>query len=95
MVAEIMRESREKGTIISGLTEVMEHYKKLPPIEQAQYPDFWLASLNTQISHYSNQDSLSGEGRKSLLELMAPVGLRDSLESALLRRDEVSKEQNG
>ncbi|MDR5875485.1 hypothetical protein [Vreelandella gomseomensis] len=92
IVAEIMRESKEKGTIIGGLTKVLEHYENLPPIEQAQYPDFWLASLNSQIAHYGNQDSLSGEGRKSLLELMEPAGLRDNLEGFL---QQVNEEQQG
>lgn len=92
VVAEIMREWKEKGTIIGGLTKVLEHYENLPPIEQAQYPDFWLASLHTQIAHYSNQDSLSGEGRNSLLELMEPAGLKDNLEGFLQRISEEQQE---
>ncbi|MBT2771183.1 hypothetical protein J7J47_02920 [Halomonas sp. ISL-60] len=87
VVAEIMRESREKGTIIGGLTKVLEHYENLPPIEQAQYPDFWLASLSAQITHYSGKAPLSGGSHTSLLELMEPVGLKDNLESFLFSKE--------
>lgn len=89
---KIMREWKEKGTIIGGLTKVLEHYKNLPPIEQAQYPDFWLASLSAQITHYSGQESLSGESHTSLLELMEPVGLKDNLEGFL---QQVNEDQQG
>lgn len=92
VVAEIMREWKEKGTIINGLIKVQEHYEALPPIEQAQYPDFWLASLSAQITHYSGQESLSGESHTSLLELMEPVGLKDNLEGFLQRISEEQQE---
>ncbi|MDQ7735409.1 hypothetical protein QT231_22130 [Halomonas sp. SpR1] len=84
---KIIREWKEKGTITNSLTEVLEHYENLPPIEQAQYPDFWLASLNAQITHYSDQEPLSGESYTSLLELMEPVGLKDNLESFLFSKE--------
>jgi hypothetical protein len=67
VVAQGMEESNSTGKSTAFFTEVLAHYKTLPRIEQAQYPEGYAADLQSKIAQ--GADSPGRRPSKDLLSL--------------------------
>ncbi|WP_231716825.1 hypothetical protein [Burkholderia ubonensis] len=78
VIAEGNLEYQRTGKQNDFFAEVLKHYKGLPAIEQAQYPDDYASKLQYWISldfnFHTNQAEGSGTSYKSLVETLLAQG---------------------
>lgn len=72
VVAKAMDEYNRTGKLTEFFTEVLEHYKGLPAIEQAQYPEDYASKLQDMIdldfNYKTHQAEGTGSSPESLIE---------------------------
>ena len=77
-VAKAMDEYNRTGKLTNFFSEVLEHYKSLPAIEQAQYPEDYSADLQQKIDLDFNYMTHRAEGKgssaTSLIEQLVSAG---------------------
>ena len=77
-VAKAMDEYNRTGKLTNFFSEVLEHYKSLPAIEQAQYPEDYAADLQQKIDLDFNYMTHRAEGKgssaTSLIEQLVSAG---------------------
>ncbi|WP_431822823.1 hypothetical protein [Burkholderia sp. F1] len=78
VIAEGNLEYQRTGKQNDFFAEVLKHYKGLPAIEQAQYPDDYASKLQYWISldfnFHTNQAEGSGTSYKSVVEMLLEQG---------------------
>lgn len=77
VVAKAMDEYNRTGKLTNFFTEVLAHYKGLPAIEQAQYPEDYAADLQQKIDLDFNYMTHRAEGKGS-----SPASLIEQLAAA-------------
>lgn len=73
VVANSIAEYRETGKLTKFFTEALEHYKGLPAIEQAQYPNSYEAKLQGWIALDFNYKTHTAEGTGSAQDVIDKV----------------------
>ncbi|MCJ8175154.1 hypothetical protein MRS45_03505 [Pseudomonas viridiflava] len=73
VVANSIAEYRETGKLTKFFTAALEHYKDLPAIEQAQYPNSYEAKLQGWIALDFNYKTHTAEGTGSAQDVMDKV----------------------
>ncbi|SHN29889.1 hypothetical protein SAMN05216593_12541 [Pseudomonas asturiensis] len=73
VVASAMAEYNGTGKLTKFFTEALEHYKDLPAIEQAQYPNSYEAKLQGWIALDFNYKTHTAEGTGSAQDVMDKV----------------------
>lgn len=73
VVANSMAEYNNTGKLTKFFTAALDHYKDLPLIEQAQYPDSYEAKLQGWIALDFNYKTHSVEGKGSAEDVMDKV----------------------
>lgn len=73
VVASAMAEYNGTGKLTKFFTAALEHYKNLPVIEQAQYPDSYEAKLQDWIALDFNYKTHTAEGTGSAQDVMHKV----------------------
>jgi hypothetical protein len=73
VVASSIAEYNETGKLTKFFTAALEHYKELPVIEQAQYPDSYEAKLQGWIALDFNYKTHTAEGKGSAQDVMDKV----------------------
>lgn len=72
--AQAMDEYNRTGKLTNFFSSVLDHFKGLPAIEQAQYPKDYASNLEAKISrdfnYRTNQAEGKGEDPKSLIEML-------------------------
>ncbi|WP_273825939.1 hypothetical protein [Pseudomonas asplenii] len=77
-VASAMAEYNETGKLTKFFTSALEHYKELPAIEQAQYPNSYEAKLQAWIALDFNYKTHTVEGQGSPQAILDKVLALDS-----------------
>ena len=74
VAAQAMDEYNRTGKLTNFFSSVLDHFKGLPAIEQAQYPKDYASDLETKISrdfnYRTNQAEGKGENPMSLIEML-------------------------
>lgn len=73
VAASAMAEYNGTGKLTKSFTAALEHYKDLPAIEQAQYPDSYEAKLQGWIALDFNYKTHTAEGTGSAQEVIDKV----------------------
>ncbi|MEE4635392.1 hypothetical protein V2L05_14555 [Pseudomonas alliivorans] len=73
VVANSIAEYNETGKLTKFFTAALEHYKDLPAIEQAQYPDSYETKLQGWIALDFNYKTHTAEGTGSAQDVMDKV----------------------
>lgn len=73
-IAQAMNEYNSTGKLTNFFSSVLEHFKELPAIEQAQYPKDYASDLESKISRDFNYRTHQAEGKSedpvSLIEML-------------------------
>ncbi|WP_051070733.1 hypothetical protein [Pseudomonas asplenii] len=78
VVASAVAEYNETGKLTKFFTAALEHYKELPAIEQAQYPNSYEAKLQAWIALDFNYKTHTVEGQGSAQAILDKVLALDS-----------------
>ena len=74
VAAQAMAEYNSTGKLTNFFTSVLDHFKELPAIEQAQYPKDYASDLESKISRDFNYRTHQAEGKgedpMSLIEML-------------------------
>ncbi len=74
VAAKAMAEYNSTGKLTNFFSSVLDHFKELPAIEQAQYPQDYASDLGSKISwdfnYRTHQAEGKGEDPKSLIEML-------------------------
>lgn len=73
VVANSIAEYNGTGKLTTFFTAALEHFKELPPIEQAQYPDSYQTKLQDWIALDFNYKTHRAEGKGSAIDVMSKV----------------------
>ncbi|MDO8826176.1 MAG: hypothetical protein Q7V21_06155 [Methylophaga sp.] len=91
VVAQAMDEYNRTGKLTNFFTEVLNHYKELPAIEQAQYPEDYESQLQQWIdldfNYITHQAEGKGSNPTSLIELLMAQGAYANKDAAKAEAD--------
>jgi hypothetical protein len=74
VAAQALAEYNDSGKLTNFFSAVLEHYKELPAIEQAQYPEHYAMDLESKIrldfNYRTNQAEGQGKDPMSLIDML-------------------------
>lgn len=72
--AQAMDEYNRTGKLTNFFSMILDHFKELPAIEKAQYPDNYASDLehkiNQDFNYRTNQAEGQGDGPRNLIEML-------------------------
>ncbi len=86
VVAQSMAEYNSTGKLTNFFMSVLDHFKELPAIEQAQYPSDYVGDLQSKIdldfNYLNHQAEGKGKHPMSLIGMLFEQGLQTTNEFA-------------
>jgi hypothetical protein len=78
VAAKAMEEYNKTGKLTNFFQEVLDHFKSLPVIEQAQYPNDYASDLESKIATDFNYKTNQAEGQGNTLQSLIDTVLKQS-----------------
>jgi hypothetical protein len=78
VVAQGVEEYNRSGKMTGFFSSVLEHFKSLPVIEQAQYPNDYASDLESKIASDFNYKTNQAEGQGNALQSLIDTVLKQS-----------------